>query len=339
VRISAPAVVATEQIKIDKTTTVKNVQGEVEAREITISKERLCAAPRNASDSICRLKNHKLNLSKISVDMKINISESGDVTGVEVEKVRGGDFVLRVDTYQNQISQAAKDAAAKYKFIPFEKDDVRVKAEGHITLPVPFTINNMTRDDWETQCAKSKSVGNDREAVDCYSKAIDADPDFWQAYANRANSLLKIKEYQAALSDVDKVILINPSYGNAYNSKGAIYYYMKDYEKAVENFTRSIEMNPKSAMQYANRAASYSNLKKNDLALKDLDSAVDIDSDYAFTYYVRSCVFAEQGKIDKACDSLKKGVKKGLVVTDELKNDKSWDNLRNEECYKKIMNR
>lgn len=340
VRIAAPPPVVIEQIKIDKDTLQKHVQNSYSARQITLSKERLCAEPRNASETMCRLKGRKFSgNNQINVDMKITISESGDVTGVEVEKVRGSDFVLRVVSYRDQITQAATDIVKIYKFKPFEQYDVHVKAEGHITIPVPFTINDMTRDDWATQCARSKSAGNDREAVDCYGKAIESDPDFWQAYVNRANSLSKLKEYQAALDDIDRAILLNPSDSNTYNSKGAIYYYMKDYGKAAETFTRSIEINPKSAMQYANRAASYSNLKMFDLALHDLDKAVDIDSNYAFAYYVKSCVYSEQGKIDKACDNLKKGVKKGLIITDELKNDQSWDNLRSEACYKKIVDK
>ena len=59
-----------------------------------------------------------------------------------------------------------------------------------------------------------------KEALDCYTKAIELDPNDPILYSNRSAMHLNLHEYNEALTDADKAISIKPEYGKAYLRKG-----------------------------------------------------------------------------------------------------------------------
>lgn len=87
-------------------------------------------------------------------------------------------------------------------------------------------------------------IGNCRQAVVQYSKAIQLDPDFAQAYNNRAYTNMRMRNYKDALPDLDKAISIKPDYVSALMNRGDIYnyYYAIDRKKAIEDYKRVISL-------------------------------------------------------------------------------------------------
>lgn len=56
------------------------------------------------------------------------------------------------------------------------------------------------------------ALGKWDEAVEFYSRAIEADSLFYQAYLNRGNSYLKSGRYNEAVSDYNRVLSLNPAH-------------------------------------------------------------------------------------------------------------------------------
>lgn len=65
-----------------------------------------------------------------------------------------------------------------------------------------------------------------------YSKAIELDPKFTDAYNGKGMNMFKfignvlkaMKRYDEALEDYSKAIAIDPKFVNAYNGKGILFY-------------------------------------------------------------------------------------------------------------------
>ena len=49
-----------------------------------------------------------------------------------------------------------------------------------------------------------------KKAIEYYRKAIELNPQFFQAYNNRGNAYRALKQDQKAINDYDKVIELNP---------------------------------------------------------------------------------------------------------------------------------
>jgi tetratricopeptide (TPR) repeat protein len=61
------------------------------------------------------------------------------------------------------------------------------------------------------------------EAVACYSKSIEIDPEQPFTFANRAMAFLKLKEYKRAIEDADVALRLKPGYLKAVHRRGKAY--------------------------------------------------------------------------------------------------------------------
>jgi tetratricopeptide (TPR) repeat protein len=84
------------------------------------------------------------------------------------------------------------------------------------------------------------------EAIAAYSRAIELDPHFAEAYNNRAYTAMRRQDYAAALADLDAAIALRPDYGYALMNRGDIYnyYYRVDRRRAIADYDRVLALGP-----------------------------------------------------------------------------------------------
>jgi tetratricopeptide (TPR) repeat protein len=83
-------------------------------------------------------------------------------------------------------------------------------------------------------------------AIAAYGRAIELDPNFAEAYNNRAYSYMVKQDYAAALPDLDRAIQLRPNYVNALMNRGDIYnyYYNIDRPRAIADYDRVLQLVP-----------------------------------------------------------------------------------------------
>ena len=82
------------------------------------------------------------------------------------------------------------------------------------------------------------------EAIKCYTKAIDLNPNEAATYSNRAMAYLKMKVYPKVIEDANKAIELDPVYVKAYHRRGKAYLATKKYALAIPDFQFILEKNP-----------------------------------------------------------------------------------------------
>ena len=65
------------------------------------------------------------------------------------------------------------------------------------------------------------------------------------ALLNRSNYYLRIKDFDKAIEDLEKIIVIEPELGEPYNNPGRIYAEKGDNEKTIEYYDKAIERDHK----------------------------------------------------------------------------------------------
>ena len=88
------------------------------------------------------------------------------------------------------------------------------------------------------------NAGNCVEAVEMYSQALALNPDYAEAYNNRAYTYMRMQNYGPALNDLDQALRIRPDYLHALMNRGDIrnYYFQQDRKKAIEDYDHILRL-------------------------------------------------------------------------------------------------
>jgi tetratricopeptide (TPR) repeat protein len=139
----------------------------------------------------------------------------------------------------------------------------------------------MKRGDYFLSRQKSDS------ATYCFSKAIDLDTLFAEAYYKRALSL-KWNERELPIADLTKAILLKPDYGEAYKERARRLIQLKRDSLALADYTRSLAFIKDDYILYLERGKLA--LQKNDyqMALDDLTKGLGLAPKSYDLYYQRA---------------------------------------------------
>jgi len=152
-----------------------------------------------------------------------------------------------------------------------------------------------------------------KEAIDCYLKAIEIQPLYWRAY----EGLLAL-DPELTIKKLEEISNKNPHYYAEYHIGLALHRLLR-YDEAMEKFNKTLEMNPKFTAGYAWRAIISEEQKKYDEAIKQYENIIGLGVKgdeigllkMPHAYHHWSVVLGQQGKYEEA-------VKKILLAVEKL---------------------
>ena len=108
----------------------------------------------------------------------------------------------------------------------------------------------------------SNLVNNEKynQAIDVFSKAINLDPLWAEAWNKRATVLFLSGEFERSQKDIDKVLELEKRHFGALAGQGLVNIQLKNYEKAI--------------MSYEKAKKIYPNMKSPDIMIKQLKELI-----------------------------------------------------------------
>lgn len=82
------------------------------------------------------------------------------------------------------------------------------------------------------------------EAIECYTKGMDADPYNPVLPTNRASAYFRMKKFAVAESDCNLAVALNRSYTKAYARRGAARFALQKLEDAKKDYEKVLELEP-----------------------------------------------------------------------------------------------
>ena len=146
------------------------------------------------------------------------------------------------------------------------------------------------------------------EAVESFDKAIRLNPMLSEAHHNRGSALNAMNQQQAALQNYDEAIRLNPDYVEAYFNRGNILLAQKQYQAAVESYDKAIRLNPNIAEIFNNRGSALLDLLQYEAALQSYDRALFLKPNYADAHYNREAARCSLDLYQAALRSYEKAV-------------------------------
>jgi len=143
------------------------------------------------------------------------------------------------------------------------------------------------------------------DAVDWFTKQIDASPQDESAYAHRARAHHFLGDYEKAISDFTEALKLSPSGSWIWNNRAIVYSDMKEYDRSLADYTKAIEINASYYLALSNRGMIWMRKKEFAKAHQDLARSIEMNPQYGFVYSNRAIVWLAQNKPEEAvkdCD-------------------------------------
>jgi tetratricopeptide (TPR) repeat protein len=133
-----------------------------------------------------------------------------------------------------------------------------------------------TATDWYERGLKEKG----HEAIRAFSRAIELDPLYAEAYCWRGMEYVGLGYYQTSIKDFDRAIELDRKYSLAYSFRGAINLNkLGNYQQAIKDYDRCIELEPGYKPYYIRRGQVHLKIGDYQQAIKDFDGAIKVKTD------------------------------------------------------------
>ncbi|VDO00103.1 unnamed protein product [Rodentolepis nana] len=86
--------------------------------------------------------------------------------------------------------------------------------------------------------------GKFEDAINCYTSAIEQDPNNHVLYSNRSAAYAKLGKFEEALKDADECIKLNDSWAKGYTRRGAALEFLKRYSEAEGAYAKASQLDP-----------------------------------------------------------------------------------------------
>ncbi len=127
------------------------------------------------------------------------------------------------------------------------------------------------------------------QAVSDFSLVILLNPTFTDPYLQRAQSYIELKNYDAALVDLNhliKIPMLDPKVkGSAYTTRADLYRMQSDFDAAIADYSAAIRLSPDDPNAYYGRGVIYFVQNEYEKAYKDMTQLASIAPDVSTTYY------------------------------------------------------
>lgn len=157
-----------------------------------------------------------------------------------------------------------------------------------------------------------------KKSIDCFQKAVDADPSYALAYTGLADAYIQLPAY-ASLSSMEvypkakaaaaKALQLDDSLAEAHNSEaGVLSYFEWNWAAAEKEYRKAIALNPNYAAAHHRLGTQLAAMNRASESIAELERARDIDPLSLITNAILGFAYAQAGQHDRAIAQLRKTI-------------------------------
>ena len=209
---------------------------------------------------------------------------------------------------------ARSNAATAQRYYNLALRDYDRAAEILDAAPGKFTKDKVT-----VHNSRGKTLfdmGRTEEAIADYTKALEFDATYAEAYINRGAAYGKSGKTELALADFNKGIELDPKAANGYFNRSLLYSEMKKFDLAIRDHDSYLQLNPGNISILYERAVAKRALGRPMDAIADFNECLRLDPNQPDIFLERSRAWQDLGKKDEALRDAKLAKANGIKVDD-----------------------
>lgn len=178
-----------------------------------------------------------------------------------------------------------------------------------LLLPLAaFLLNLATGCGSETTADKPVPKDSMALKLQAINDKLLKDPNNLDLYIERSRHYINIKNYEAALADVNRVLKLDSSKAGYLSAGVDVYFFTNQTRRANQLLTRLVELHPENVEGLLRLAQMKHYLRKYDEELSLLDRVLRIDVNNSQAYFMKGMAFKESGDTAKAVSSMQTAV-------------------------------
>ena len=142
--------------------------------------------------------------------------------------------------------------------------------------------DNLFLGNWALYIGYNNNEANPTDAIKYFSKAIELDPNYAEAYLMRGRAKIGIQDMAGAMIDLNEAVTLEPNNSEAITERGNVKQMVGNITGALDDYEKAIQLNPKDPHIFEMRAFLWLYQNKITLACNDYFSAFDLGSQSAY---------------------------------------------------------
>jgi tetratricopeptide (TPR) repeat protein len=141
-----------------------------------------------------------------------------------------------------------------------------------------------------------EQMGEQRRALEDYSRAVRLDGELERAYYHRGLLFLDLGEFDRAFQDQNRALELDSAHAEAFTARGRARAALGDTQWALNDLDRACALAPTSHEVYYQRGLIRSQLEMYDLAVEDFGQAVELQPDFSPAFMARGNTYLALGE-------------------------------------------
>jgi tetratricopeptide (TPR) repeat protein len=161
-------------------------------------------------------------------------------------------------------------------------------------------------------------LGRHNEAITCFNKALEIDPQLASAWYNKGVALGNLGRDSEALTCFNKTLEIDTQFARAWIGKGMILGKLGRYDEAITCCDKALEIDPQDASAWEGKGWALGNLGRHDEALTCFNKALKINPQDTYAWICKGIALGNLGRYDEAITCVNNALKCALNKPEDL---------------------
>jgi len=161
-------------------------------------------------------------------------------------------------------------------------------------------IKELTAGEWSNKGISFDCLGQYTEAIACFDRALQIDPEDSFTLCNKGNVLNRLDQYREALVCFNMALRVDPGIAAIWIGKGNSLDHLCKFAEAIDCYDKALQIDPQSAVAWSNKGSMLYDLGKYAEAIDCHDKALLIDSLYVLALINKGYSLYRLGKYTEA---------------------------------------
>lgn len=167
-------------------------------------------------------------------------------------------------------------------------------------VPQPIYGIELNLANWNNKGLSLNQLGQHKEALDCYERAIEINAGVAETWTNKGNGLHELGRLEQALDCYERALEIAPGIAEIWSNKGVIVATLGRLDEALNCHDRALEINPRSERAWFNKAVVLSHLGRFEESLECYNRTLELDPRFEQAWLEKGATLYGQARLEEA---------------------------------------